>query len=322
MNNNPFVKVLPPENKDGSGTALAKPQNIGQAEVMARAISETQAAIIIAKQFPRDQLEATDRILTACQRPTLAENALYSYARGGTDITGPSIRLAEAIAQNWGNFQFGVRELEQKDGESTVEAYAWDVENNTRQVKIFKVQHVRHTKSGSRKLEDPRDIYETVANQGARRMRACILGLIPGDVIEAAVSQCEETMKAEAKTTPEALAKLVEAFAKYSVSKEQIEKRIQRRLDTITPAQLVGLRKIYSSMRDGMSTAAEWFELPAEQQKPGTEGLKAKVAARMAAGDKPYTNAPDPADLAERSGMMAESEFYDPAPGVPTELVP
>ena len=43
----------------------------------------------------------------------------------------------------------------------------------------------------------------------------------------------------------------------------QIEKRIQRRLDTITAAQLVQLRKIFNSMKDGMSTPADWFEAEA-----------------------------------------------------------
>ena len=41
---------------------------------------------------------------------------------------------------------------------------------------------------------DPRDIYEMVANQGARRLRACILGIIPGDVVGASVEECQKTL--------------------------------------------------------------------------------------------------------------------------------
>ena len=193
-----------------------RPANAGAALVAVeqeRAIAEVQAAIILAKKFPRNPIEAMDRITTACQRPSLAEQALYSYARGGSEITGPSIRLAEAIAQNWANLQFGVKELEQRNGESTVQAYAWDMETNVKQEKTFQVKHERYTKKGKYALEDPRDIYEMTANQGARRLRACILGIIPGDVIDAAVSQCEQTLKAKADTSPEALKKLVEAFA-------------------------------------------------------------------------------------------------------------
>lgn len=247
--------------------AIAKRESqtaLGDVE-QSRAIAEVQSAMVIAKRFPRDPIAAMDRIFNACDRPTLANSALYSYTRGGTDITGPSIRLAEAIAQNWGNIQFGIRELEQRGGESTVEAFAWDIETNTRQVKVFQVKHERHTSKGVKRLTDPRDIYEMTANQGSRRLRACILGVIPGDVTEAAVARCEATMKASADTSADAMKKMVEAFAAYSVTKEQIEKRISRRLDAIQPAQVVQLKKIYASIRDGMSTAKDWFEVEPAQ---------------------------------------------------------
>lgn len=273
-----------------------RPQTQALVEVeQQRATAEVQGAIILAKKFPRNQKQALDQILTACQRHGLAEQALYSYSRGGTEITGPSIRLAEAIAQNWQNLQFGIRELEQRNGESTVEAFCWDMETNVRQVKTFQVKHERHTKKGKYALEDPRDIYELTANQGARRLRAAILGIIPGDVIEAAVGECEQTLKARADTSPEALKKLVEAFSAYKVTKEQIEKRIQRRLDTITPAQLIQLRKIYNSLKDGMSGPADWFEpaVTEEEQKDAATSLKDKLKA--AKGKQP-----DPDDIAQR----------------------
>ena len=247
-----------------------------------RAMAEVQSAIVLAKKFPRNQIEAMDRILTACQRPALAEQALYTYARGGTDISGPSIRMAEAIAQNWQNLQFGIRELEQRNGESTIQAFAWDMETNVRQVKEFQVKHERYTKKGKYALQDPRDIYEMTANQGARRLRACILGVIPGDVIEAAVAQCEQTLKAKADTGPDAIKKMMESFEKYGVTKEQIEKRIQRRLDSITPAQVVSLRKIFNSLKDGMSTPADWFEIVTPEEKDPATSLKDKIKSKQA----------------------------------------
>lgn len=225
-----------------------------------RAIAEVQAALFIARSNPRDPRQAMDRILNACTRPTLAESALYSYSKGGTDVSGPSIRLAEAMAQSWGNMQFGIRELEQSDSESTVQAYAWDVETNTRREITFQVPHIRYTRQGSKKLEDPRDVYEMVANQGARRLRACILAVIPGDVAESAVKQCEVTLRTSADTSPEAMKKMLDAFEPFGVTKEMIEKRIQRRIDAIQPAQVVSLKKIYASLRDGMSGPADWFD--------------------------------------------------------------
>jgi len=229
-----------------------------------RAIQEVQAAMVIAKKFPRNQVEAMDRILQAFTRPTLAEGALYSYSKGGSDVTGPSIRSAEAIAQMWGNIQFGIRELEQRNGESTIEAFAWDIETNTRQVKVFQVPHSRYSRAkGNTPLKDPREIYEHIANQGARRLRACILGVIPGDVVENATRQAEITLQSTADTSPEAVLKMIEAFGTYGVTKSMIETRIQRRLDSITPALMVRMKKIYASLRDGMSSPDEWFDVTA-----------------------------------------------------------
>lgn len=245
----------------------------------AREIQEVQAAMVIAKRFPRDQVSAMDRILQACTRPALAEGALYSYNRGGSEVTGPSIRLAEAIAQGWGNLQFGIRELEQRNGESTVEAFAWDLETNTRQTKVFQVPHERHTKNGKKPLTDPRDIYELVANQGARRLRACILGIIPGDVTETAQAQCEQTLLAKADVGPEAVKKLVTAFASIGVTSDQLVKRLGNRVEAIRPAQMIQLRKIYASIKDGMSGVGDWFEQEPEAS-PLNDLLREKTQAK------------------------------------------
>ena len=296
--NNPFTSQLPAR---ASQNAVA---DAGQQ----REIAEVQAAMVIAKRFPRNQIEATDRILQACTRATLAEGALYSYSRGGQEITGPSIRLAEVAAQSWGNVSFGIRELEQRDGASTVEAFAWDMETNTRQVKVFQVEHKRHTKKGVYKLEDPRDIYELVANQGARRLRSCILGVVPGDVIEAAVKQCEQTLHASADTSPEALKKLLAAFTPFDVTKEQIEARIQCRIEAIRPAQIVQLKKVYASLRDGMSAASDWFGVtessaPAKTLHEAVIGKGKKVASKV----EPELDATGPGITAQdiRDALMA-----------------
>jgi hypothetical protein len=274
-----------------------------------RAVAEVQAAMMIARANPRDQLAAMDRILNACTRPSLADAAVYTYAKGGSDVSGPSIRLAEAIAQSWGNMQFGIRELDQSSGESTVQAYAWDVETNTRREITFQVPHIRFTKKGSYDLADPREIYELVANQGSRRLRACILAVIPGDVTEAAVSQCEMTMKTKADTSPEAMKKMVDAFSPFGVTREQIEGRIQRKIDAIQPAQVVALKKIYASLRDGMSSPKDWFDVPDDAASIPVPQPKAKATVKEPVKTEPeqVSDAPNvPAEAKPASTKTAE----------------
>jgi hypothetical protein len=307
--NNADIAKAPRALNPFGGTVAHQASNALAATDQSRAIAETQAAMVIAKRFPRNQVEAMDKILQAFTRPSLAEASQYEYSRGGSKITGPSIRAAETIAQLWGNIQFGVRELEQRNGESTVEAFAWDIETNTRQVKVFQVPHIRHTNKGAYRLEDPRDVYELVANQGARRLRACILGIIPGDVVEAAMNQADVTMETSLEITPELLKSLVERFAAFGVTKDAIEKKIQRRIDAITPALLVNLKKIYNSLKDGMSSAADWFELapagvdPATgevtEHQPATKGAAGlKAAAAKAASKQAPAPAKSPTDAA------------------------
>lgn len=231
--------------------------------VTSRQAQEVQAAMVIAKRFPRDEIESYNRIIRACRRKSLAEQAMYEYPRGGTKVTGPSIRLAETMAQNWGNLDFGIIELEQKNGESQVMAYAWDLETNTRQTKIFAVPHIRNTKKGNISLTDPRDIYELVANQGARRVRACILGVIPGDVIESAVEECQKTL-ANGNKEPliDRVRKGIKLFEdKFSISKEMIEKYIGCKSEAFSENDMIRLNNVYRSLRDGMSKREDYFEI-------------------------------------------------------------
>jgi len=150
---------------------------------------------------------------------------------------------------------------------SEVEAFCIDLQARNTKRLTFIVRHWRDTKKGGYKLTDERDVYELCANQAQRRLRACILASIPGDVTDAAMQQAEVTLKSKADTSPEGIAKMLDAFAPFGVTREHVEKRIQRRLDSIQPAQVVSLKRIYASLRDDMSSPKDWFEIDENTQK-------------------------------------------------------
>jgi hypothetical protein len=70
----------------------------------------------------------------SCSQKGLAERAFFRYSRGGSQITGPSVHLARELARCFGNVQYGIAELRRDDehGESEMQAFAWDVQTNTR----------------------------------------------------------------------------------------------------------------------------------------------------------------------------------------------
>src|SRR6266550_525091 len=272
------------ENPLGSSVEIAPHVGALVSVEQQRAIAEVQARMLIARANPRDPIRCMDLILQDCTRPTLAESAIYQYVRGGTDISGPSIRLAETIARRWGNIASGIKEIGRQQGYSECVAYAWDLETGYYDERQFQVRHWRDTKGGGYQIHDERDIYELIANMGQRRKRAVLLSVIPGDVSEAAAEQCEATLHANADTSPEAIMRMAAAFGSYGVTKEQIEARCQRHIEAIRPAQLVQLRKIYTSLKDGMSGPGDWFAPVAGAAEPtakGTVALREAMAARQ-----------------------------------------
>ena len=285
------------------GAVAQREENAGSRQLQQRENASVMARVQMAKMFPRDQIECGDRAVNAFTRPSLAQMAQYQYSKGGTNISGPSIRAAEAIAGVWGNIDYGFHEVQRgvaADGVpfSEVEAYAWDMESNTRRPVQFIIRHWRDRKGGGYKLTDEREIYELIANQAQRRVRACILAIIPGDVVEAAMEQAEKTLAHTEKVTPDSIKKMIEAFATFGVTKDQLEKRIQKRMDAIQPGQMIGLRKVYASLKDGMATPGDFFEMPTAQQgdteptEPGarTAGLAGKL--KKTAATTPPTDQP------------------------------
>ena len=259
--------------------------SVNAQQVKSREMAEVQSQIFLAKQFPRDEYQAEMKVLNACKRLSLAETAIYEYPRGGTKVSGPSIRLAETIARYWGNINYGIKELEQKNGESTVVAYAWDMETNTRQEKVFQVKHERYAKGKMNKLTDPRDIYELVANNGARRLRACILGVIPGDVIDNAVAKCQETLRTG--YTEPLKDRIVKGLGwlkdNYGITQTMVEDKFGYTLDSFNEQDFLKLRSISQSLKDGMAKREDFFDTKVQEKK---EAPKTSLEAEFKAGEE------------------------------------
>lgn len=232
-----------------------------------REVQQVQAAAVLAQKFPRDVDRSFKSVMRACQLPALAEKAIYEFPRGGTSVRGPSIRLAEAIARSWGNLDFGFQELETKPsigsvpGSSVIMSYCWDLETNTRSTKVFTVRHKRDTKKGPKILTDERDVYEAVANYAMRRVRSNILAIIPKEIVDEAVMECEKTMRKNKEPLEKRIEKAIELFADLDVSKERIEKRLGHKMSATTETEMVRLREIYNSIKDGYASVEDFFEI-------------------------------------------------------------
>lgn len=243
---------------------MYQPKSIGAEMVASREAQEVQVAMIAAKKFPRDTIASYQRIMTDCQRSSLAEKAMYEFPRGGSMITGPSIHLARTLARGWGNLDSGFKVLDSKSNESTVMAYCWDLETNYRETKVFTVQHIRQTKKGAQILTDPRDIYEMIANQAARRERSCILSVIPADIVDAAVGQCNVTLQSgkDSKPLVDRVRDMIAIFQQqFSVTKEMLEAFIGCKVEAFSVQSVVRLRNVYNTLKDGSASVEQYFDM-------------------------------------------------------------
>lgn len=237
-------------------------------------LSEIKGKMFLARQFPRDPEWSLQSALKECQRKELAEAAQYEFPKGDSVVKGPSIRLVEVLARHWGNITSGVDEIESKDGETTIKSYAWDLETNVSDSKTFTVKHERSVGRGDnrriKKLTDERDIYEMVANKGARRKRACLLSVLPGWYVDAAVTACEETLRkslTEGKSMEEVISSIVTAFSEFDISPAQIEDKLGKPVESLSKNDVVKLRHLYSAIKDGFVKPGDAFGLPPEPDK-------------------------------------------------------
>lgn len=246
------------------GGVMAQMDNINQGTVAieaSRAIAEAQGKLIIAKRFPRDEVQAYNRAAQACQRQGIAEKAFFSYNRAGNTVSGPTIRFAEELARCWGNIDYGIKELSQDEGKSEMQAYAWDLETNAQSVQNFTNPHIREVNGKSKMLTSQRDIYENNANMGARRLRSRILAILPNDLVDMAIAECKKTLAGNnEEPLIDRVKKMIIAFSKLGVTQEQIETKLKRKVDTMTADDFVEYIGIYNAIKNGESKVSEWFD--------------------------------------------------------------
>ena len=239
-----------------------------------KAVAQIQACMLMAYRNPRNENQAYMNIIEACKRPTLADQAVYAYPRGGKMVTGASIRLAEVLAQKFGNIHIEISIVCQDSNKTEALATAIDMQTNYVVSQGFTVPHQRTTRNGVTKLTDERDIREMVQNIGSRILRGCILRVIPGDITEAALAQCEKTQANSDIPIKEQIRKMVVAFDEMGVKVEHLEKRLGHNLDATIPAEIVTLKSIYKSLKDGMANREDFFDIGGDKSGASEASLE------------------------------------------------
>lgn len=252
------------EIEQAAATRVPAAPRPGQATMVeqSRAQAEVHAAILVAQQCPRDRHRAIADMREVCSLDAMAERAFFSFRRAGSSVTGPTVHLARELARVWGNVQYGVSELSRDDehGQSEMQAYAWDVQTNTRVATVFIVPHARDTKQGRKPLAELRDVYENNANAGARRVRECIYQVLPKWFVDEAETLCHQTLKdGGGRPLDQRIADAVQRYDAIGVTLDQLERNRERPSSKWSEHDVTQLGILYRSIERGEIDAADEF---------------------------------------------------------------
>ena len=231
--------------------------------------ADLQAAIMVAKRFPRDEVAAMEKVRRSFSEPDLAEEAYYSLPRGKSTIEGESVRAAEALAVAWGNIRFGFVVVEKTPEHFVRKGWALDAEANTT-AEFFgqyanKVQ--RKDRNGTTQWVTPDELQfrEMCASYGARLYRNAILRVLPHYVKAEMERACEKALTKAGKASQKelertrALATLVRNFAALGVSVERLEAKAGRKLGSCSDEELSDLWKLGAAIKAGKASVDDHF---------------------------------------------------------------
>jgi hypothetical protein len=260
-----------------------------------------EAAMTIAKRFPRDEMAAYESIQKAVKRPNFAEEAMYTFPRAGQDIEGPSVVLAREMARCWGNIRFGVDVIRDDEDTRLIRGWAWDLETNTYTQGEDDFKKLIFRKKDGWIKPDERDLRELTNRRAAFLVRNCLLQLMPADFVDDACKQSKATLVQGAKADPDAtLKKLVTAFGSIGVNTTMLADWLAKRrgmesakIGDSTAEDIAALRTVYKSICDGNSKIGEHFGKA--EAKPEQAGNGAPKAGEATVKDSPK-KAPAPGE--------------------------
>lgn len=229
---------------------------------MTRGEIDTQVAT--AKRYPRSITRFKETALAlATDSAEVAASCHYSVPRGGKDIQGPSIRLAEIVYYAWGNLRTSASIVEEGDTSVTVRGSVWDLETNN-----AVSREVRRSIFGKHGRFNPDMITVTVNAAMAIAIRNAIFTAIPRSFVNGIYDQAYKVAFGNATTFKQTLHKMIEHYSKIGVTPDRLVASVGKQgVDDITMEDVAHLRGIFNNIRDSNITIDEAFPV----EKPETK---------------------------------------------------
>lgn len=256
----------------------------------------------MAERHPRDLDVVREKLLRECRRPGFAQVARYLKPIG-KGVEGLSIRFAEAAIRFMQNISVEQMTVYDDAEKRIVRVTVADCETNTAyysDITIHKSVERRSVKEGDEVIRSRQNskgelVFLIAATEDdllnkqnaliSKAIRTNGLRLIPGDILEECEEQVVQTQKTRDAQNPDAAKrKIFDAFGSVGVTVEHLKSYLGHDATTVTQKELLDLRALYSTIRDGETTWREVMEskfpdkpAPVEPSGKGTQAVKDKL---------------------------------------------
>ncbi len=225
--------------------------------------------IATAKQYPRNLKKCVEEaVFGATFDKESAESCGYSVPRGDGYITGPSVHLANIMAQSWGNMRISTKVVSVDATTVTSEAVCFDLEKNLAvQVQVKRTILDRFKK---RFKEDMIIVTGNAANSIARRN--AILAVIPEvysrKVYRESISKITGDLSNETKLQNKRKEVISRMMDSYSATEKEILNLVKRSIvDHVTAEDIATLISIGQAIKGGDTDVDTVFKRKPEPEK-------------------------------------------------------
>lgn len=241
--------------------------------------------------------------------PDIASACIYTLPRGGKQITGPSVRLAEIAASAYGNLHVGARVLDAADRTVTAQGVAWDLEKNLR---VTIESQRRITGKTGKRYDD--DMITVTGNAAASiALRNAIFRVVPRAYVDQILAAARRVAVGDARTLVQRRSNAIEHFNRLGVTTPQILSRLEKAtIEDVGLDDLEILIGLKTAIKDHGASIDECF--PATVATVAAvasleDKLKAARAAKTAPAKAAVVPASDPSlDVGDDPGGLVGRE--------------
>lgn len=280
--------------------------------VFAMEKAATESQVTTAKRYPRNLVRVQDQMKNFVSMDTeTAASCFYKLPRGGKNIEGPSVRLAEIALSSYQNAKVGTRILETvttgANPHVVIQAVAYDLENNI-QVGIEKRRRI--TKKKSKETIDEDDIQLAVNACSAVAYRDVVFKMIPRTLYEPVFKHAKLIAVGTQKTLPDRVAKAIEAFQKLGIEKNTVLGKFGYKKESeISLDDLETLIGIFSAIKDGELSIDEAFRPDVQETEQKAKPTQKREPKKEAPKQEPEPEPEDDIEPVDENDKLI-SDFY------------